>query len=420
MESINPESIKGAVVRKSNDLIEAKYQIHDLGEQRVIFMLLAQIQPNDEDFKSYRLSVSDFATVLGLKGNSTYETLDKITRSLVSRTITIRNETSFLHVNWLSSAEYKNGSGYVELAFDPKLKPYLLQLKSHFTQYRLDSILHFKSVYSIRLYEYLKKEAYKAKSGKFEKHFEYLELRNIFSIGDHKYLNFGHFKSKTVIPAVSEIDQKSDLNIYDVQYGKIGKKITSITFFVQIRSDDVVLSKIIPIDIKHDHEKEHHVIIDSLIDLGFALETAHKFKNKYGVKKIERNIAFTLAKKQSGMVNDIPAYLNKAIENDWGGSWEIEREKEDIKKKKQQDDIKNKQKIEQQQAIEKQQASDQLIDWFFMLPQEQKSSLINDFLNNTDDVSKKLFVKSFDSMGESAIRKNRISRSLFACFLKSQ
>ncbi len=107
-------------------------------------------------------------------------------------------------------------------------------------------------------------------------------------------------------------------------------------------------------------------------------------------------------------------------QNDWGGSWEIEREKEDLKKKKQQDDIKNTQKIEQQQAIEKQQASDQLIDWFFMLPQEQKSSLINDFLNNTDDVSKKLFVKSFDSMGESAIRKNRISRSLFACFLKSQ
>lgn len=420
MESINPESIKGAVVRKSNDLIEAKYQIHDLGEQRVIFMLLAQIQPNDDDFKSYRLSVSDFATVLGLKGNSTYETLDKITRSLVSRTLSIRNESSFLHVNWLSSAEYKNGSGYVELAFDPKLKPYLLQLKSHFTQYRLDSILHFKSVYSIRLYEYLKKESYKAKSGKFEKHFEYEELRYIFSIGDNKYQNFGHFKSKTVIPAVSEIDAKSDLNIYDVQYGKVGKKITSITFFVLIRPDDVILSQVMPIDKPHDHETEHHAIIDSLIDLGFSLETAHKFKNKYGVKKIERNIAFTIAKKQAGTINDIASYLNKAIENDWGGSWEIEREKEISQRKKQEDDKRTQKAIEKQQSIEKQQANDQLIDWFFMLPEDQKTSLINDFLTNADDVSKKIFVKSFDSMGESAIRKNRISRSLFASFLKSQ
>ncbi len=338
-DSITPESLDGANIRKHNNLIEAKYQINDLGEQRVIFMLLAQIQPKDEGFKVYRLSVTDFAKMLGLTGNSTYETLDKITSSLVSRKISIREGKNFLHMNWLSSARYIHGSGYVELSFDPNLKPYLLQLKSHFTQYKLETALHFKSIYSIRLYELLKKEAFKERNGYFDVLFEYSELRENFGIGKKEYLMFNNFKQKAIEPAIREISDKTDLYINDVRYGKTGRKITNITFCVKIRTENETNLRQANLrigDIKPEKESALHPIIETLMTHGFSFEIAKKYKTKHGIKKIERNLAYTLAKKQAGQIKDVPAYLNMAIENDYGGAWEIENLKK-VAAKKQQD-----------------------------------------------------------------------------------
>ena len=38
---------------------------------------------------------------------------------------------SLLQVAWVSSARYHLGKGCVDISFDPQLKPFLIQLKSH-------------------------------------------------------------------------------------------------------------------------------------------------------------------------------------------------------------------------------------------------------------------------------------------------
>lgn len=386
-DSITPESLDGANIRKHNNLIEAKYQINDLGEQRVIFMLLAQIQPKDEGFKVYRLSVTDFAKMLGLTGNSTYETLDKITSSLVSRKISIREGKNFLHMNWLSSARYIHGSGYVELSFDPNLKPYLLQLKSHFTQYKLETALHFKSIYSIRLYELLKKEAFKERNGYFDVLFEYSELRENFGIGKKEYLMFNNFKQKAIEPATREISDKTDLYINDVRYGKTGRKITNITFCVKIRTENETNLRQANLqvdDTKPEKEITIHPIIEALMTHGFSFEIAKKYKTKHGIKKIERNLAYTLAKKQAGQVKDVPAYLNMAIENDYGGAWELENLKK-VEAKKQQDKLEHEKKTKDEQISQEKKAMyQQAFNTFQALPDDQKEALKKEFLEKTN------------------------------------
>jgi plasmid replication initiation protein len=370
-DSINPETINNANIIKHNDLIEAKYQIQNLQEQRLILMLLSQIKKDDEDFKRYRITVADFAEILGLKGKDIYSELDRATTALLSRVIAIRNGKSFLKMSWLSSAKYIHGSGFVELAFDPDLKPYLLQLKSHFTQYKIEIVLHFKSIYSIRLYELLKKEAFKEKSGQFSVYFEYEDLRDKFGIGKKEYLTFNNFKQKTIEPATREISDKTDLIIADVKYGKTGRKITNITFFVGVRSEQDTKLRQANLridDIKPENESENHAVIDTLVSLGFSFEIAKAYKTKHGVKKIERNIAYTLAKKQEGKVKDIPAYLNMAIENDYGGAWDIENQKREEKKKeilaietaKKAEEEKKKKAVEEQYK--------KVLDCFYALP----------------------------------------------------
>lgn len=239
----------------------------------------------------------------------------------------------------MSYVEYVDGSGIINLEFHSSLKPYFLQLKSHFTQYHLNHVVDFKSQYSVRLYELLKMDAYKAKKGQFERFFDVLELRLIFGVGKTDYPLFANFRDKVIQPATREISDKTDLYIHEVKYGKTGRKITNVTFFVGVLSKDQTNLKqanLLTEDIKPEKKTENHPVIDELVNLGFSLEIAKKYKNKHGVKKIERNIAYTLLKKQDGNIKDIPSYLNTAIENDYGNVWAIENQKK-VEDKKQQD-----------------------------------------------------------------------------------
>ena len=61
------------IIRKSNQLVEARYRL-SLNEQRLVHTLLATISPQDEDFKDYIIKIDDLAKMFDLeKSNSTYE-----------------------------------------------------------------------------------------------------------------------------------------------------------------------------------------------------------------------------------------------------------------------------------------------------------------------------------------------------------
>jgi hypothetical protein len=124
------------------------------------------------------------------------------------------------------------------------------------------------------------------------------------------------------------------LEIEEVRYGKTGRKITDITFYVTILTADK--SSNLQLEIEEPAKEDVHPIVERLISLGFAVETAQRYKTKYGVKRIERNIAYTLAKQQEGAVKDIPAYLNMAIKEDIGGGWDVAKTKAAEEKTKQQ------------------------------------------------------------------------------------
>jgi hypothetical protein len=205
----------------------------------------------------------------------------------------------------------------------------------------------------MRLYELLKMDAFKVnKNGQFERCFELKEYRELLGIDKKAYSVFSDFRKCIIEPLVSEISDKTDLYINDVRYGKTGRKITNITFVVGVRSKNEINLRQANLrieDIKSEKESENHSVIDSLVSLGFSLEIAKRYKNKHGVKKIERNIAYTLAKKQEGKVSDIPAYLNKAIENDYGGAWDIENQKK-LEAKKEKDRLEKEAKDKTEKA----------------------------------------------------------------------
>src|SRR5699024_10716722 len=70
-------------------------------------------------------------------------------------------ERTITQTGWVESAKYHE-NGQVEIRLSSDLAPYLLQLKSDYTQYRLFDIVQLDSKYSIRLYK-LMREANKDK-----------------------------------------------------------------------------------------------------------------------------------------------------------------------------------------------------------------------------------------------------------------
>jgi plasmid replication initiation protein len=383
---------KSQIIRKSNELIEARYSL-SLGEQRLVLLLASEISPNDEDFKDYEIRVADFAKMFGLESDkSLYEKIESSANTLLGKIITLNNGDDVEKTVWLSYVKYKKGSGLVRLRFDRSLKPYFLQLKSHFTQYQSNYVMDFKSQYSIRIYELLKMDSFKVRNGEFERYFEILELRSILGINKKDYALFADFRRYVIEPANREISDKTDLYINEVKYGKTGRKITNITFVVAIRSEDETKQQQADLRIqnkKPEKQSENHPVIDSLISLGFSLETAKKYKNKHGVKKIERNIAYTLAKKQEGKVKDIPAYLNMAIEQDYASAWDMENQKKEQTKQEQvrlEKERLAKEKEEEKAIAEKKAQSQKTFERFLALPIEQQNDLRDQFMAVTDTI----------------------------------
>lgn len=331
------QNVPQQLVRKSNDLIEARYRL-SVEEQKIILLLASQISSSDEDFNEYELHVAKFASQFGLELNGKlYTSMEQAAEGLLGRVISLKTETedTVARTVWFSYIEYVKGKGRIKLRFDKSLKPYLLQLKQHFTQYPLQHVVNFRCQYSVRLYELLKMEAYKAKNGRFERTLAIQDYREMLGIGKKEYPVFADLRRRVIEPPVQEITSQTDLNILKVEYLKEGRRITRLTFYVELRSETELL----------EHQRQQvqqpkqktqglHRVIKRLVELGFALDTAKKFKNKYGVRRIERNIAYALAKKQESGVKNMPAYLNRAIADDLGGAWDRQRKQKARKDKK--------------------------------------------------------------------------------------
>ena len=416
---LNSDNNKTIVIRKSNELIEARYKL-SLAEQRLIFMLAAEISPNDKDFKSYQIHVAEFARLFGLEScNAIYKEVQKAAKELVGKRLDLSKNGKEIYTTWLSYVEYVDGSGIVKLEFHSSLKPYLLQLKNHFTQYNLDYVINFSCQYSVRFYELLKMDSFKAKENKFNRYFEIDELRLILGLQEDDYKLFGHFKDRVINPAIKEINEKTDLKVEEVQYGKIGRKITSVTFTVTILSKELALQQQAKLEnAQAKAENESHPVIEKMVSLGFSEEIAKKYKNKYGIKRLERNIAYTLAKKQENLVKDIPAYLNKAIESDLGGAWDIKQQKETVEKQQKASVEKARQAEEKRVKQERQTHYTQAFERFMTLSEEQKILIKAEFINysNATVISK---MKELESKGRNFFDSVMVS-SNFKVFLVTQ
>ncbi|MDD5494469.1 MAG: replication initiation protein [Dehalococcoidia bacterium] len=311
------------IVTQANELVESRYNL-TLGEQRLIFTMIARIQPEDEDFKPYRISLNELAEFLGINKNHIYADCKKITKKLLEKVVEIKETGRLLQTHWVSSADYVDGTGTVNLTFDPLLKPYLLQLKGNFTSSKLEMLLSFKSQYTMRMYTLLKQYERLHK-----REIELQQLRNTLGLGNDQYKLYSNFRERILEPTQKELKSQADL-YFEFDEIKYGRKVGAIRFriftknFIESLPDDALIpsSHILP-----SPEANTNSQLDQLMLL---IPEQHKtkktvqaaleaFKKKQGFDYVKRNILYSNAKANKSYAG----FLNNALKEDWGHDWEL-------------------------------------------------------------------------------------------------
>jgi plasmid replication initiation protein len=303
---------ENALIVKANQIIEASYHL-TLQEQRIVLYMASQIDKNDEDFKPIKIGVSDFSLLINAKGHDYYEQIKKLTDSLRKRDLVIKDNNSILRMGWLSSSEYFYNKGYIELCFDPKLKPYLLQLKERFTKYYLKDVIQMRHSYSIRLYELLKQ--YEPIGHRY---FDLDELRYVLGIKPDEYKLYADFKARVIEPAKAEFNEKCSKKELDLTFDYTPKKQSRKVIGLHFDIKKHLVEMLLPVFQADVHqETTGDELLNMLLEMKVSKKQADSLIKSYASDVIERNIKLTQKRADNEELQNIAAFLTSAIKNDY-------------------------------------------------------------------------------------------------------
>lgn len=233
------------MVAQHNALINARFSFLPL-QMRLFLALLARIEFEDTDFQEHLIPLSEL--VFDRRGGSAYEQVDEMCKKLTSFTLYIeeleettrrrRKKPGFTYLPLMSEARYAPELGGVVASFNPKIMPYLLQLRQsgNFTLAALDELRKLKSPHSLRIYWLLKEYA------DFGQRTVTLEqLRFVLNIAEEEYPRFSNFK-RFVLERAREELAGTDLP-FTFELERQNQIVQRIKFLFQLQANQVASEK---------------------------------------------------------------------------------------------------------------------------------------------------------------------------------
>lgn len=225
-------------VCQANSLVGGK-QALKLNSAKLIRAAIMQVVRDDEELKPYIITISELAELLNVPKSNIYRDIDDITDDILNNPVYIREEVGkkvrWIKIPWVTRCEYNSDIG-VALKLNDELKPFLINLKDHYTQYTLDSILVMKSVYAIRIYELLQSEIMTRILPRAGTDIELSveTLKECCGCESKAYNTFSNFRNRVIDIAVKEINEKT-LYTLSYDYVKKGKSVIGLIFHINMK-----------------------------------------------------------------------------------------------------------------------------------------------------------------------------------------
>lgn len=210
-------------VYKSNDLIDASYQLNAQA-QKLVLSCLAKLDSRDEISKEITMSAREFSELMGIDLKNAHRELYKAADCLFDAEIILRTGDNVSRLRWVQKAVEKHaGDGAITLFWADDVLQYISQLKERFTGYKLRNIALLQSAHSIRIYELLMK--WKSTG---DCTITLVDFKYCLGISD-KYLLYKDLNKWVIKPALRELNERSDLKV-TVEQVKQGRKVIGLVF----------------------------------------------------------------------------------------------------------------------------------------------------------------------------------------------
>lgn len=219
-------ALPGQVVKKHNELVRSKISITNVDGSRILANLIACIRHDDVDFQdTYRIAPKDF---MADQGGKSYSTIKNVCRELAKATAEIEEPDPdgphpILSIyTFFSSITYRKG--IISARFNAEMKPLLLDLRRCFTQYNLMEYLTLSSIYSQRIFEFLKSWDDKPETPPIP----LADLHEMLNTPD-SLQRYPDFRRYVIEKAHKDITEKTTLS-YEWEPVKQGRAVVAVRF----------------------------------------------------------------------------------------------------------------------------------------------------------------------------------------------
>lgn len=295
-------------VVQDNRLVDAP-RFLSLQEQKFFIFLVSQLNPLNKEDLTLRIPLSEFAKALNMTDDSdARRDLKQITKNLMSRVIEMRDEVedSVTLIHMVSYAKYWLGKGYADIRISKEIAPYLFDLQTRFTSYKLSNAMKLSSFYAVRIYELLKKHE-KLK----QRTFVIDELKQKLGIKKGQYSRTNNFKARVLDIAVREINTKTDIKI-DFELKKSEGKTQIVCFHINSQtipnSDELFDS---------EHLQEQPKFFSDIKQIGYSTLEALNIIDEYSETQIRNAIEITNLKIAQNKVKSPKALFRAALKKKW-------------------------------------------------------------------------------------------------------
>ena len=193
----------------------------------ILIALIYKVEKQDSDFKSYKIKAKDV-----LFKKLSFEELKSETQPFLSKIYELKTSNQLTQLSIVSSLTFVIGEGIIEIELHPLFKAYFLELKNKYTLVTLQNLLSFKSVFSKKLYVFLKKNNEYITTLAIEKLKKQLSLVS-------SYQDYNTFKRRVILQSQKEL-HNTDM-AYFFKEIKESRKVEFIQF-EQTKIQNIILS----------------------------------------------------------------------------------------------------------------------------------------------------------------------------------
>lgn len=229
---------KAIEIWQDNALTVARYEMTET-EKNLLYMVVAQVKPEDSESKSYQVSVKEMARITGSE-RLMAEAYKQAARKLMTRIFeTTLADGDSLIASFIASARFKKGTDIIEIELSRHVRPLYVDLNKKYTKVQLAAAISLNSTYAKRIYELLC--MYKNMSDKTFRR-SIIDLKNMLWVLDSKsgkdsYPDWTNFQRRVLDVAIKEINGHTDLSftykpIYGDRPGRGRKPVVEVEFEV--------------------------------------------------------------------------------------------------------------------------------------------------------------------------------------------